>query len=161
MWRNLESREAEDYWGIGSGSAHPPRRWSEEKLEEELGSAVSSPNLGWPLASIIACALLLSPTFLFPSSLLPSHLLFIYSPLLGRKYLYHLYPTFWNLQLQALESIKKLGSRQRNKQVWGHRCHCFAWCHLAKTCNWHKSFLAHHSFYLICLVLNSHSTLPS
>lgn len=94
MWRNLESREAEDYWGIGSGSAHPPRRWSEEKLEEELGSAVSSPNLGWPLASILACALLLSPTFLFPSSLLPSHLLFIYSPLLGQKIPIPLVPYF-------------------------------------------------------------------
>ena len=101
-------------WGIGNGSAHSPGGWSKEKLEEELGSAVSFPNL--PTAWLATCKLNLlcsAPQSYLPLSIcspsLPSSL-HIYSPLLEHKIPRQPVPYFL-----ALERTGKLESRQKNK----------------------------------------------
>lgn len=137
------------------------------KAGRGLGSVVGSPNL--PKLGLATCKRnhrtpLLSPAFLlphFPSLSLPP--LFLSDTVLYRteKYLNHLYPTSWNLKFGALERNKELRSRPRNQQAWGPRCHRLTWCHLAQPPNWRRVPPAHHSLYLVHLVLNSQSTLPS
>lgn len=122
--------------------------------------SLNLPRVGMATCKLNHCTPLLSPAFLLPHfhslSLPPPP--FLYQ---NRKYLNPLYSTSWNLKLQAKDRNKKLRSRQRNQQAWGHRCHRFTWCHLAQPHNWHRILPAHHSLYLVCLVLNSQSTLPS
>lgn len=162
-WQRLKKPGIKRGWGlrgIGNGSAHSPGGWSEEKLEEEPGSAVSFPN--FPTAGLATCKLnllcsapqsYLSLSIFSPS---PPSSFHIYSPLLGQKIPTQLVPYFL-----ALERTGKLESRQKNRQTWGHRCHRFTWHHLVKSHNWHNSFLAHCSSYSMCLVLNCQSTVPS
>ena len=107
---------------------------------------MSSPNL--PTAGLATCKLNLlcsGPQSYLPLSNLSPSLpssVHICSPLLGQKIPTQLVP--YSL---ALERTGKLGSRQRNKQTWGHRCHWFTWHRLAKLHNWYNSFLAHHSLF--------------
>lgn len=154
-WQPLALGEVLGSWGVDNSSAFlsAARRDRCRLGGGSIGSSVTLPRAERPPVSWLSHRVpLLSPSFLLSilsPSFAPFPLLFKHSPLLEQKTPKPLLP-LRSLQPQTSERNKKLGNRQRNKEVQGDLCQRFTrWAtqHNLAISRCHRFPLAHHPFY--------------